>query len=101
MYENAVISASGALINFSGKKTGRSPKDKRIVYEDSSKDDVWVSLTYEASLFELSPSPHPVPRKLTFDGTCSGGVLRYSGDLSTSKWTSTPSKSTESELLIT
>lgn len=43
MYEHAVISASGALINFSGKKTGRSPKDKRIVYEDSSKDDVWVS----------------------------------------------------------
>ena len=46
MYENAVISASGALINFSGKKTGRSPKDKRIVYEDSSKDDVWVSILY-------------------------------------------------------
>lgn len=40
-YEGAVISSSGALINFSGKKTGRSPKDKRIVYEDSSKDDIW------------------------------------------------------------
>ena len=39
--EGAVISSSGALINFSGKKTGRSPKDKRIVYEDSCKDDVW------------------------------------------------------------
>ena len=25
----------------SGKKTGRSPKDKRIVVESSSKDDVW------------------------------------------------------------
>jgi len=39
--EGAVISSSGALINFSGKKTGRSPKDKRIVYEDGSKDDIW------------------------------------------------------------
>lgn len=39
--EGAIISASGALINFSGKKTGRSPKDKRIVYEETSKDDIW------------------------------------------------------------
>jgi phosphoenolpyruvate carboxykinase (ATP) len=39
--EGAVISSSGALINFSGKKTGRSPKDKRIVYEETSRDHVW------------------------------------------------------------
>ena len=39
--EGAIISGSGALINFSGKKTGRSPKDKRIVYEDTSKDEIW------------------------------------------------------------
>lgn len=39
--EGAVISATGALINFSGKKTGRSPKDKRIVYEETSKDNIW------------------------------------------------------------
>jgi len=39
--EGAIISATGALINFSGKKTGRSPKDKRIVYEETSKDDIW------------------------------------------------------------
>lgn len=39
--EGAVISSTGALINFSGKKTGRSPKDKRIVYEDGSKDEIW------------------------------------------------------------
>lgn len=36
-YEGAVIASSGALINYSGKKTGRSPKDKRIVYEETSK----------------------------------------------------------------
>ena len=39
--EGAIVSSSGALINFSGKKTGRSPKDKRIVYEDTSKDEIW------------------------------------------------------------
>ena len=39
--EGAIISSSGALINFSGKKTGRSPKDKRIVYEETSRDNVW------------------------------------------------------------
>jgi len=39
--EGAIISSSGALINFSGKKTGRSPRDKRIVYEETSKDDIW------------------------------------------------------------
>lgn len=39
--EGAIISSSGALINFSGKKTGRSPKDKRIVFEDTSRDDIW------------------------------------------------------------
>ena len=39
--EGAILSASGALINFSGKKTGRSPKDKRIVYEETSKEDIW------------------------------------------------------------
>ena len=39
--EGAVISATGALINFSGKKTGRSPKDKRIVFEETSSDKIW------------------------------------------------------------
>lgn len=39
--EGAIISESGALINFSGKKTGRSPKDKRIVFEETSKDNIW------------------------------------------------------------
>lgn len=38
---NTVIDASGALIAYSGEKTGRSPKDKRIVEEETSKDNVW------------------------------------------------------------
>ncbi|MCO5598762.1 hypothetical protein L7F22_052861 [Adiantum nelumboides] len=55
--EGAVISSSGALINFSGKKTGRSPKDKRVVYEDSSKDDVWwgpVNIKMDEHTFEIN-----------------------------------------------
>ncbi|WVO21148.1 phosphoenolpyruvate carboxykinase (ATP) [Cryptococcus decagattii] len=55
--EGAVISSNGALINFSGKKTGRSPKDKRIVYEETSKDDVWwgpVNIKMDEHTFEIN-----------------------------------------------
>ena len=38
--KSSVLSDTGALIVYSGEKTGRSPKDKRIVLEDSSKDHV-------------------------------------------------------------
>ncbi len=39
--EDAVIAASGALATRSGDKTGRSPKDKRIVDEPGTSDDIW------------------------------------------------------------
>lgn len=55
--EGAVIASNGALINFSGKKTGRSPKDKRIVYEETSKDDVWwgpVNIKMDEHTFEIN-----------------------------------------------
>ncbi len=35
------LSDSGALIAYSGKKTGRSPKDKRIVKHEASENDIW------------------------------------------------------------
>jgi phosphoenolpyruvate carboxykinase (ATP) len=35
------LSAQGALIAYSGEKTGRSPQDKRITIESSSKDQIW------------------------------------------------------------
>ncbi|KAG0036299.1 Protein kinase C-like 1 [Podila clonocystis] len=48
LYEDAlryepgtIISSAGALVTSSGKKTGRSPKDKRIVDEPSTADDIW------------------------------------------------------------
>merc|ERR1719162_2627717 len=39
--EGSAIVSSGALAVKSGKKTGRSPLDKRVVYEESSANDVW------------------------------------------------------------
>jgi len=39
--KGSAIVSSGALAVRSGKKTGRSPLDKRIVDEDASRDDVW------------------------------------------------------------
>lgn len=42
VYESgSAISSTGALVASSGGKTGRSPKDKRIVEEDSSVDKIW------------------------------------------------------------
>lgn len=48
LYEEAVrvekgfaIARNGALVCDSGRKTGRSPKDKRIVEESNSVDDIW------------------------------------------------------------
>jgi len=48
LYEHALrhergsgITATGALVAMSGEKTGRSPKDKRIVDEDGTRDDIW------------------------------------------------------------
>lgn len=37
----SVIAESGALIAYSGEKTGRSPLDKRVVEHDDSIDEVW------------------------------------------------------------
>lgn len=61
LYEEAIkyekgtaISASGALMSFSGEKTGRSPKDKRIVkHPDSSQDIWWGDVNMEMSESEF------------------------------------------------
>lgn len=39
--DGTIISSAGALVTSSGKKTGRSPKDKRIVDEPSTAEDIW------------------------------------------------------------
>src|SRR6201981_246678 len=39
--KEATIAENGALVAYSGEKTGRSPKDKRIVKNPASEKDVW------------------------------------------------------------
>ena len=39
--KGTTISSTGALMAYSGKKTGRSPKDKRIVEEETSSEHIW------------------------------------------------------------
>ena len=48
LYEHAVrfdptskLTDKGALVAYSGEKTGRSPKDKRIVDHPESTDNIW------------------------------------------------------------
>src|SRR6201987_6341065 len=48
LYEHAIlfekeasIAENGALVAYSGAKTGRSPKDKRVVEHPDSKNDIW------------------------------------------------------------
>lgn len=51
------ISSTGALIAYSGEKTGRSPKDKRIVDEPRSRDHVWwgdVNIKLDEHIFMVN-----------------------------------------------
>jgi len=53
----SVITRSGALVAYSGEKTGRSPKDKRIVEHPSSSQDVWwgsVNIKIDEHTFEVN-----------------------------------------------
>ena len=64
LYEEAIrherdsrIAESGALVAYSGEKTGRSPKDKRIVRRPESQNDVWwgtVNIPLEPTSFEIN-----------------------------------------------
>jgi len=52
--KGSTISSAGALIAYSGKKTGRSPTDKRVVDEPEVRDDVWwgnVNIKLDAHSF--------------------------------------------------
>jgi phosphoenolpyruvate carboxykinase (ATP) len=55
--EGAQINSTGALAANSGAKTGRSPKDKRVVKNSASEGDVWwgsVNIALEESSFETN-----------------------------------------------
>src|SRR4051812_19583561 len=64
LYEEAVrfdtrtrLAANGALVAYSGDKTGRSPKDKRVVRRPESEADVWwgsVNVPLDPNSFSIN-----------------------------------------------
>lgn len=64
LYEHAIryergasIAENGALVAYSGVKTGRSPKDKRVVRDPQSESDVWwgpVNIPLDKHAFEIN-----------------------------------------------
>ncbi len=64
LYEHAIkfergssIADTGALIAYSGKKTGRSPQDKRVVKHPDSEKDVWwgaVNVALDEHAFQIN-----------------------------------------------
>jgi phosphoenolpyruvate carboxykinase (ATP) len=63
LYEHAMrydkgagIAENGALVAYSGEKTGRSPKDKRIVRNPDSENEIWwgkVNVSLDAHTFDV------------------------------------------------
>src|SRR6476660_2094626 len=64
LYEHAIrfekdasIAENGALVAYSGVKTGRSPKDKRVVKNPASEKDIWwgsVNIPFDQHTFEIN-----------------------------------------------
>ena len=55
--KGSVLSDKGALIVYSGEKTGRSPKDKRIVKHPDSQRDIWwgdVNVALDEEVFMIN-----------------------------------------------
>ncbi|KAF7731857.1 Protein kinase C-like 1 [Apophysomyces ossiformis] len=71
-----VISSTGALCAYSGKKTGRSPNDKRIVDEEGSTNDIWwgpINMKMSERVFLINRERaidylNTHPRLYVFDG---------------------------------
>ena len=70
LYEHAIryekdasIAENGALVAYSGAKTGRSPKDKRIVKNPESEKDVW----WGPVNIPLDPHSFAINRERAFD----------------------------------
>ncbi|MGD2045345.1 MAG: phosphoenolpyruvate carboxykinase (ATP) [Gemmatimonadota bacterium] len=55
--ERYALADNGALIAYSAPRTGRSPKDKRIVEEETTRDDIWwgeVNIPLPESSYRLN-----------------------------------------------
>lgn len=51
--DRITLSSTGALVSYSGKCTGRVPKDKRVVYDHTTKDIDWgvINMKLDKDLF--------------------------------------------------
>ena len=64
LYEHAIhferearVAQSGALVAYSGDKTGRSPKDKRVARHPASEQNVWwgaVNIPLDPTSFAIN-----------------------------------------------
>ena len=64
----SIISDQGALVVSSGNKTGRSPSDKRIVFDSQSSDDIWwgaVNIELQEHTFMIN-----LERAIDYLNTC-------------------------------
>ncbi|MCE9574494.1 MAG: phosphoenolpyruvate carboxykinase (ATP) [Deltaproteobacteria bacterium] len=61
--KGSTISSTGALIAYSGKKTGRSPTDKRVVDEPEVRDDIW----WGSVNIKLDPQSFTINRERAID----------------------------------
>lgn len=70
------ISSTGALVSYSGERTGRSPKDKRIVKDEMTENDIWwgsVNVPFKAEAYNINRQRvvdylNSVPRIFVVDG---------------------------------
>lgn len=56
MTKESLIADNGALIAYSGSRTGRSPLDKRVVLDSSTEKEVWwgeVNIPIEPVVYDL------------------------------------------------
>ena len=61
--KGSAISSTGALVAYSGKKTGRSPTDKRVVDEPEVRDDIW----WGSVNIKLDPQSFTINRERAID----------------------------------
>ena len=61
--KGAALAENGALVAYSGEKTGRSPKDKRIVRNAASEKDIWWGSTN----VPIHPSSYRTVRQRALD----------------------------------
>jgi phosphoenolpyruvate carboxykinase (ATP) len=86
LYEHAIryekdasIADNAALVAYSGAKTGRSPKDKRVVKHAASGHDIWwggVDIPLDPAVFAINRESAKAylntrPRLYCFDGFAS------------------------------